>query len=39
LLNGVPQLCTALVCPAGYKCTYSKKAKNYYCCSKETSGG
>lgn len=34
LVNGVPQTCTSTTCPAGYKCTFSRKAKNYYCCSK-----
>lgn len=34
LVNGVPQTCTSTTCPTGYKCTFSRKAKNYYCCSK-----
>uniref|UniRef100_A0A914C9V7 BPTI/Kunitz inhibitor domain-containing protein n=1 Tax=Acrobeloides nanus TaxID=290746 RepID=A0A914C9V7_9BILA len=37
LVNGAPQTCTSSTCPTGYKCTFSKKSKNYYCCS--TTGG
>ncbi|PAV76107.1 hypothetical protein WR25_21575 isoform B [Diploscapter pachys] len=33
LVNGSPKQCTTSPCPTGYKCTFSKKTKNYYCCS------
>ena len=38
LLNGVPQQCTSTRCPVGYECVFSKKAKNYFCCSKTYAG-
>uniref|UniRef100_A0A183BTQ1 Kunitz/Bovine pancreatic trypsin inhibitor domain protein n=1 Tax=Globodera pallida TaxID=36090 RepID=A0A183BTQ1_GLOPA len=34
LVNGRPQTCTATVCPSDYRCVFSKRARNYYCCSK-----
>ncbi|ETN70498.1 Kunitz/Bovine pancreatic trypsin inhibitor domain protein [Necator americanus] len=33
LVNGVPKQCTTSPCPSGYKCTFSRLNKNYYCCS------
>ncbi|KAK6035138.1 EB module [Cooperia oncophora] len=33
LINGKPKLCTNSPCPSGYKCTFSRVSKNYYCCS------
>ncbi|CAI2349048.1 unnamed protein product [Caenorhabditis sp. 36 PRJEB53466] len=33
VVNGTPKQCTSSPCPSGYKCTFSKKSKNYYCCS------
>lgn len=34
LSNGIPKSClSGRPCPIGYRCTYSKKAKGYYCCS------
>ncbi|CAJ0941855.1 unnamed protein product, partial [Mesorhabditis belari] len=33
LVNGAPQQCTNKPCPKEYKCTFSKKTRNYYCCS------
>uniref|UniRef100_A0A1I7SU90 Kunitz/Bovine pancreatic trypsin inhibitor domain protein n=1 Tax=Bursaphelenchus xylophilus TaxID=6326 RepID=A0A1I7SU90_BURXY len=35
MLGGIPQTCTSSVCPQKYKCIFSKRAKNYFCCSKE----
>ncbi len=35
MVNGLPQTCTAMVCPSNYRCVFSKVARNYYCCSKE----
>ena len=37
VVNGTPKQCTASPCPSGYKCTFSKKSKNYYCCSSKAS--
>ncbi|VDM58994.1 unnamed protein product, partial [Angiostrongylus costaricensis] len=37
LMNGKPKQCTSSPCPSGYKCTFSKAKKNYYCCSTFTS--
>ncbi|KAL3103012.1 hypothetical protein niasHT_026460 [Heterodera trifolii] len=34
LVNARPQTCTATVCPSEYHCVFSKKARNYFCCSK-----
>uniref|UniRef100_A0A1I7XAX5 Kunitz/Bovine pancreatic trypsin inhibitor domain protein n=1 Tax=Heterorhabditis bacteriophora TaxID=37862 RepID=A0A1I7XAX5_HETBA len=39
LINGAPKLCTSTACPTGYKCTFSKKTKNYYCCSSTSKDG
>ena len=34
LYNGIPRSCLGgKMCPTGYRCTYSKKARGYYCCS------
>uniref|UniRef100_A0AC34GWY3 BPTI/Kunitz inhibitor domain-containing protein n=1 Tax=Panagrolaimus sp. ES5 TaxID=591445 RepID=A0AC34GWY3_9BILA len=34
LSNGVPKSClSGKPCPIGYRCTFSKKAKGYFCCS------
>ncbi|RCN24446.1 hypothetical protein ANCCAN_29857, partial [Ancylostoma caninum] len=33
LVNGAPKQCTSSPCPSGYKCTFSRSSKNYYCCS------
>uniref|UniRef100_A0A914CB91 BPTI/Kunitz inhibitor domain-containing protein n=1 Tax=Acrobeloides nanus TaxID=290746 RepID=A0A914CB91_9BILA len=34
LQNGAPRTCLGgRTCPIGYRCTYSKKASAYYCCS------
>ena len=38
LVNGVPQTCTSTVCPQLYRCVFSKRSKNYFCCSKENVG-
>jgi hypothetical protein len=38
LINGMPQTCTSTVCPNKFHCVFSKRGKNYYCCSKEGSG-
>lgn len=35
ILGGIPQTCTSSVCPQKYRCIFSKRAKNYFCCSKE----
>lgn len=37
-INGLPQECTTTACPIGYECTFSKQARNYYCCSKKVAG-
>ncbi|PIO56217.1 hypothetical protein TELCIR_22387, partial [Teladorsagia circumcincta] len=36
LINGKPKLCTNSPCPSGYKCTFSRISKNYFCCSSFT---
>ncbi|CAJ0607862.1 unnamed protein product [Cylicocyclus nassatus] len=33
LMNGQPKLCTNAPCPSGYKCSFSRTHKNYFCCS------
>lgn len=38
VLNGVPQTCTSTVCPNKFHCVFSKRGKNYYCCSKDGAG-
>lgn len=38
MVNGRPQTCTATVCPSDYHCVFSKRARNYYCCSKANIG-
>lgn len=38
LVNGLPQTCTAAVCTSNFKCVFSRRAKNYYCCSKDGLG-
>ncbi|GMR42638.1 hypothetical protein PMAYCL1PPCAC_12833 [Pristionchus mayeri] len=35
LMGGEPRQCTSSPCPAGYKCSFSKKASGYFCCSKD----
>ncbi|KAI6235899.1 hypothetical protein M3Y95_00100300 [Aphelenchoides besseyi] len=35
IMGGIPQTCTSTVCPQKYRCVFSKKGKNYYCCSKD----
>uniref|UniRef100_A0A913HEF1 BPTI/Kunitz inhibitor domain-containing protein n=1 Tax=Strongyloides stercoralis TaxID=6248 RepID=A0A913HEF1_STRER len=35
LLNGLPQSCSKSACPSGFKCSYSRKIKQYFCCSNE----
>ncbi|KAI6212235.1 hypothetical protein M3Y99_01843500 [Aphelenchoides fujianensis] len=35
VVAGIPQTCTSTVCPQKYRCIFSKKGKNYYCCSKD----
>ncbi|KAI1724653.1 kunitz/Bovine pancreatic trypsin inhibitor domain-containing protein [Ditylenchus destructor] len=34
-VSGIPQTCTATVCPSNYRCVFSKLARHYYCCSKD----
>lgn len=37
MVGGTPKQCTSSPCPSGYKCTFSRKSKNYYCCSSSSS--
>lgn len=33
LFKNVPRTCMRQACPRDYQCTFSKKLRNYFCCS------